>query len=168
VLFRSPFVEAALADARARGSPFGFAVSASLSAELHLRRGEMRDAEADARAAMGVPFGGLPVPNAFKCLVLSLLEQGEIDAASDLYDEVGWSGPIPEHTLSNQLIFARALVRFAQGRYEEALADLVELGRREDKRHIVAPLWPRRSTAALVLTRLGMPERAQELVAEEL
>lgn len=162
------FIEAAVADARRRGSPFGFAMSSALSAELHFRRGELRDAEADARAAIEILFGGLPMPSAMAYLVLSLLEQGEVGAASTLYDDVGLQGPIPEHIVTNVLVFARALVRFAQGRNEEGFADLLELGRREDKWQIAAPALPGRSTAALALTRLGMQESARELVAEEL
>ena len=161
------FVEAAMADARRRGSPFGFAMSSAMRAELQFRRGEVRDAEADARAAMDIRFGGVPLPNAMAWLVMSLLEQGEVDAASALYDDLGLQGPIPEHIVTIVLLFARALVRIAQGRNEEGLADLLELRRRQDESKRAFPALPVRSTAALLLARLGMKESADELVAEE-
>lgn len=162
------FADAAVADARRRGSPFGFAAAASTRARWFLHD-QVREAEADARAAMEIRFGGLPMPNAMAWLVLSLLEQGEVDAASAVYDEFGMqSGPIFEHILSNALLFARAVLRFEQRRDEESLADLVELGRREEKWQLGAPLLPRRSTAALALARLGRNDEADELVAEEL
>jgi DNA-binding CsgD family transcriptional regulator len=162
------FVEAAVADARRRGSPFGFAMSSAMRAELQFRRGEVRDAEADARAAMDIRFGPMPLPNAMAWLVMSLLEQGEVDAASALYDDFGLQGPIPEHIATIVLLFARALVRIAQGRNEEGLADLLELRRRQDESKRAFPALAVRSTAALLLARLGKKESADELVAEEL
>jgi DNA-binding CsgD family transcriptional regulator len=164
------FVDAAIADARRRGSPLAFAMGSQLRAQLHFRlSGQMREAEADARAAMDIRFGGLPIPTAMAFLVLSLLEQGEVDAASAVFDEFGMqSEPIFEHLLSNVLVFARARLRFAQGRNEECLADLRDLERREDKWQVGAPQYPWRSTAALVLARLGRKEDADDVVAEEL
>ena len=160
--------EAAVADARRRGSPVGFALVTSTRARWFLHN-QVREAEADARAAMEIRWGGRPLPNAMAHLVLSLLEQGEVDAASAVFDEFGMqSGPIYEIIVANALVFARASVRFAQGRNEESLADLRDLERRENKWQVGAPHHPWRSTAALLLARLGKKADAGEVVAEEL
>jgi DNA-binding CsgD family transcriptional regulator len=160
-------IEAAVADARRRGAAFAFAGAMGTRAVLELARGRLREAEADARAAAGetCPDAMRPVGHAYT--VLALLAQGEVDAAGEVLRAAGLETAPAGPSVLRWLAWARARLRLAQGRPEEALADLDVL--REDEE--AGQAWralPWRIGAAEAWRALGDEERAAALAAEQL
>jgi DNA-binding NarL/FixJ family response regulator len=78
------------------------------------------------------------------------------------------SDALPEHQVMNPVLYSRALVRVAQGRTDDALADALELGRRYERFGIrrAVPAW--RSLAAVLLCGRGEIGEALRLANEEL
>ncbi|MFL5862496.1 MAG: ATP-binding protein [Solirubrobacteraceae bacterium] len=155
------------------GSPSLVATFAFPRAFARLRRGALRDAEADARwsyeqklamdAACGPPWPLAPLLDA-------LTEQGHFAAADETLARLGTSDPAPPEMLAWPFVLeARGRLRLAQGRRADGLADLFEAGRRWESLHCHsanASRW--RADAALALARQGELERAHELATEQL
>ncbi|MFJ6140814.1 AAA family ATPase [Kitasatospora sp. NPDC092286] len=69
----------------------------------------------------------------------------------------------------NEFLYARGLLHLASGAPADALADLLECGRRQDERQVWSPIvTPWRSAAADCHTLLGEPGPAVALAEEEL
>ncbi|MFJ4090462.1 AAA family ATPase [Kitasatospora sp. NPDC089913] len=69
----------------------------------------------------------------------------------------------------NEYLYARGLLRLASGEPAEALADLLECGRRQGERQVHSPIvTPWRSAAAECHLQLGAPGPAVTLAEEEL
>ena len=155
------------ADTLSRGSIDAHLSSLTWGALLALRSGELSQAEADARAALdlgdrhGVVWARI-WSSTF--LALALLERDEVDAADELLAQA----PIDEAidtTAAVHALMARARVRFAQGRTEQAVADLRCVGETlilDNPNHL-----PWRSTLALALTAID-PAEANALAQAEL
>lgn len=162
--------EAAVADARGRGSITGFAqASYGRSYRLYFT-GQLASAVADLEAAIeGIRYGWrqwLPAVHAQHAW--ALIERGELDAAAATLAEVDereWSD-----TSMQALIFeARARLHLAHGDAEEALRDALGAGRIVTTALVPNPsAVPWRSRAALAAARLGDLDRARALVGEEL
>jgi DNA-binding CsgD family transcriptional regulator len=151
----------ALADVRRRGSVIGFARTSCMRALLRLQQGRLADAESDARNAVEAAWepGYRIARMAHAPLVEALVAQGEHDAADAALAAAGLDGEIPDGYMLNFVLFARGALRLAQGRREEGVADLVSLGRREEKWRARSPaVFPYRSLLALS----GFPELADE------
>ena len=166
-------LEAALGDARARGSALAFTMASCFRSELEYRLGRLADAEADGRRALefarrhGWQFG---LPNAIAVLANPLIERGELEAAAELLEredldrvleDVG--GPV-----SNWL-YQRGRVRVLRGLVEEGLSDMLACGRREEAwgcQSVGSIPW--RSGAALTHAALGERVEAVALADEEL
>jgi DNA-binding CsgD family transcriptional regulator len=123
-----PMFEQAIADARARGSAAAAALTSSTFARLEQLQGNLIAAEAAARSALDAAAGsaqyGFVLPAALSGLILPLVERGELDVAEDaLASQDLAGGPPPPTTTGNPLLAARARLRLAQGRIEEAIAD---------------------------------------------
>jgi DNA-binding CsgD family transcriptional regulator/tetratricopeptide (TPR) repeat protein len=161
----------ALADARARGSAFAFALAFLLRGDVAHLRGSLSDAEADLRLAIeaGESHGlgiGLLTPMAM--LADTLMDRGELAAAADALERIAPSEELPEtvHLLSFRE--SRARLRIMQGRTREGLAELLGLGRRYEAlggRNPAMIAW--RSQAALASLELGERDEARRLAAEE-
>jgi DNA-binding CsgD family transcriptional regulator/Tfp pilus assembly protein PilF len=158
-------------DARSRGSVPGVAAaSLARSYPAHLM-GWLRDAEADARAAIdaGRRGGGQHAQAAHAQLALVLLERGDLDGALEaaelaLSDEQGRHSPMRAQALD-----ARARIRIARSSYHGALEDAFEAGRIANDALIFNPAvigW--RSQAALGCAALGRQREANLLAREEL
>jgi DNA-binding CsgD family transcriptional regulator len=164
-------LEAAVADAREHGSPVAFAAASCFRAWLAMRRGQIREAEAEARAADEVrrEYGLHPTaPMATAFLVEALRERGELEEAADVLADSGFPEQVPDAAIFQMLLYARGRLRLAHGRDREGLDDVLLAGRREVALGGVTPAaldW--RSTAAIVLARLGEREEARRLAAEE-
>ena len=123
-------LDAALREAQRNGSVMAVATASYCrSIPLYLQA-RIPEALADAEQAVGAESDGwemfLPCARAF--LALSLLERGEVDAADralELRDPERWRDSLPYVPFLD----ARARVRLAQRRPEEALADALENGR---------------------------------------
>ena len=101
-------------------------------------------------------------------LALMLVEAGRADEAAALLAECDPPGPVSERMLDNVRVLARARVADAERRDEEAIAGLLELGRRLQRWGLERPVPPWRSTAARLLAARGAVDHAQRLAAEEL
>jgi len=166
-----PALDRAIADARERGWPIGFAMASTVRAWMHLRRGELDAAEADARAADDVRalHGSTPLdPFVSAFLVEILRERGHLDEAQATLDD-RCPAEVPDAGVFQLLLFARARLRLARGDVDAGFADILVVGERELAVGGLTPAalaW--RSSAAAVLAGRGEHERARELAAEEL
>ena len=160
--------DAALADARERGSAFGFTSCCTMSAMNAIRAGDVRECEAHARTGMELPEIPLFVsPPLYAHLALALIERGELDEAEEAL-ELGFVGPyLPVLVHFNVGFYARGLLRAAQGRDEEAWADLREYGDREALCMIGNPSSPWRLDGVRTCLRLGHSAEAEALAAEQ-
>ncbi len=164
---------AGMEEAQARGSAVGFALASAAQADVELRRGALEDAEAHARTAleltretgllaMFLPFLAAPV---LQCL----LERGELDACERLLERHELGGELREVGGNELVLLVRAHLRIAQGRGEEGVADLREIGRRLEPWGTANPAAvPWRSTLAATLGHRGDVGAARELAATEL
>jgi DNA-binding CsgD family transcriptional regulator len=158
--------QAALADARSRGSEVGFAVTSHFRAALCWQRGALAELEADAHTALALhaPYA---FPRAAVHLADALVERGDPEAAATQLGGVGLDAGTPAPRMGVVALAARAHVRLAQQRADDALALLLECGRLEEAWQVVTPsLTNWRAEAAVLLDRLGEPERAGHLAAE--
>lgn len=163
--------DAALGDARSRGSVFAFALAYHLRGGAAYLRGSLADAEADLRLAIEACeshglAAGLPTPYAFLADVL--VERGEQRAAAEALGRIASGEELPQtvHLLSFRN--SRARLWILQGRTQEGLSELLALGRRYEAvggRNPAMHAW--RSQAALALLELGEREEASRLAAEE-
>ena len=112
-------VAIAFAEARRRGSAPGFATASSWRAWIVLREGSAADAEADARAAHDALRAGTSSQAwCSACLAEILIERGALGEAEAILD----AAPEPDGG-SELLLSTRSMLRSAQGRLHEALAD---------------------------------------------
>ncbi|GAA4752330.1 LuxR family transcriptional regulator [Nocardioides endophyticus] len=161
------FLGAALTASQDRGSAFGIAGALGTRSITHFLRGDLAEAEADGYQALGVP--GVPsfvVPaiSAFTCL--ALVERGALDDADALLVAAGCGPRLPEVTHMHYAFWARGRLRLAQGRLEEARADLAEFGRRSERVELLTPVVPWRADSALLHARLGLLDDAARLAGE--
>ncbi|MFJ8042719.1 LuxR C-terminal-related transcriptional regulator [Kitasatospora sp. NPDC096147] len=103
--------------------------------------------------------------------VIALAETGHPVQARQLvaagFEDSPPSGPSSWEM--NELVYARGLLHLADGRVTEALADLLDCGRRQLERQVLSPIvTPWRSAAADCHLLLGQVGPAAELAAEEL
>lgn len=132
-----------------------------------LRQGELADAEAHSRWALERAEGVIRV-GALATLLEVLVERDELTVAQQ---ELVSSGEQLASTfiIAMHCLYARGRLRAAQGRLEDALADLRECGercRRLGMRCVSGTPW--RSEAALVYHASGQAEQARRLAREEL
>ena len=158
---------------RARGgSALGYGIASCFRSNVHYRTGMLIDAEADARAALGVAglqdLGpNLPLATAF--LTDALIDQGKLDEASEILARVESAIENADSIAANPLLFSRGRLRLCRAEMDAALADLLEVGRRGAAWGARTPAFlPWRSTAATALSRLGRAEEAVAFVEEEL
>ena len=163
--------DAVVAEARERGSALGFAIASCFRAQVHHRRGDLRRAEADARAAVEVARiegWGLGIPAARGFLVAVLIDCGALDEAREVLDEAGLGDEIPDLVTFDPLLEARGRLKIATGETAEGLADLLACGERQDRWGALNPsVIPWRSAAAESMLRTGRVDAAAELADEE-
>jgi DNA-binding CsgD family transcriptional regulator len=94
-------------------------------ARVAYKRGEPRDAEAEARAALdsGALFSFYRHA-AGSALIAALATQGRLDEAQAAYDATGLGEQLPEHRPLTPLLISRGVLRQAQGHRERAVMDL--------------------------------------------
>ncbi|MBV8997894.1 MAG: AAA family ATPase [Solirubrobacterales bacterium] len=138
-----------------------------------LRRGRLRDAEADARWSFEGLLALVPRSESGSLFALAFL----LDALTELGDFRGADEALarvdsPDRELPELIgcafvVEARGRLRVAQGRLREGLAELREAGERWQR--LRSP-WPStwREDAALALAKLGEHDEARSLAAEQL
>jgi DNA-binding CsgD family transcriptional regulator len=158
--------------ARTRGLAFPFARAAAFRSLAMFRRGDLSEAEADARAALDivVPLAGARGhPELVAHLAEALAERGEVDEAIATLDRAGVPAEERPVFQSARWFDVRGRLRIATGDVAAGLADLLAVGKRLEAFGVRNPShssW--RSQAALVLVARGEREEAGRLVDEEL
>jgi DNA-binding CsgD family transcriptional regulator len=136
--------------------------------ELFLHVGDLANAEVDARTLLELSTGyGWPLGEQFGVAHLGavLVERGELDAADELLGD----GAVPDVYGGLWVLLDRGRLRHAQGRLEEAAAELRECGRRALAiDHYNPAVIPWRSQLAQVLAELGETTEARWLASDEL
>jgi DNA-binding CsgD family transcriptional regulator len=159
----------AVEAAQASGSVFLFAVATCFRAYTAYRRGDLLSAEADGLASIDAALSnGLDAAVPAAILADVLRERGDIEGAAASLAQTPFGEEIPDTNHLHFLLYTRGRVRLAQGRTEEGIADLLELGRRFGSlggRNPAIFSW--RSIAALALLRTGGKKEARRLVDEE-
>jgi DNA-binding CsgD family transcriptional regulator len=165
-------LEQALADARARASIPAIAFVVEFRGWVSLRRGDVAQAEEDARMALELLAAHdihLGTAFALGLLIEALIETGEVEAAEQALRDSGPGEEIPPGLAYNDLLEARGLARLSQGRTQEGLDDLVEFGRRDELWGGANPLASRwRSRASLALAAMGDREPARRMASDDL
>jgi DNA-binding CsgD family transcriptional regulator len=168
-------MDLALARARERGAVLDVGGVLTFRSELSLHVGDLASAEVDARTLGEISdVCGWPLGAGFSAAWLGevLIDRGELEEADRLIAKGPFAGP-PATVLdvypSLWLLLARARLRLAQGRAEDAEPELRECARRaEGMGHFSPAVAPWRSWLARALTELGQTAEARRLAAEEL
>ena len=163
---------AALELARSRGSVAGAALVQAWRAEAWLRRGSVREAEADAEGAIALTEQTGPAIStlfALGWLVGALVERDELEEADRVVARAGLDGDVPRAIGLVPLLSQRAQLRLAQGRYADALNDALAAGKRLlDARAPSPAMVPWRTIAATAALALEDRGEASRLITEEL
>jgi DNA-binding CsgD family transcriptional regulator len=159
-----------LAAARERGAVIDIGAALTFRVELFVHRGDLADAEVDARTLREIADGygwPLSVGAAAAALGEVLIGRGELAEAAAVLG----SGPpseVPEVYTNLLVLLARGRLRLAEGRVHEAVAELRECGRRADAiDHVNPAVLPWRSELALALAELGQTAEAAWLARDE-
>ncbi|MFN8150017.1 MAG: AAA family ATPase [Solirubrobacterales bacterium] len=164
-------LEVAIADARERGWPIGVALASTISAWLHIRRGELALAAEEVRTASDIRavHGATPLDPfviAFEAWLRADAgrpEDGLALIAERLPEET------PDAAVFQLPLLARGVMRLLTGSRDEGIADVMLVGERELRFGGLTPsamAW--RTIAARGLAARGEHARARELAAEEL
>jgi DNA-binding CsgD family transcriptional regulator len=161
----------AIEDARRRGSPLGVGMASTVVAYAEEFSGNLLAAESAAQTGLELSRQAGLVPGiagSVRVLVEVAIERGRLDEADAVLADNFLDGELPDAWVFFDLVlFARGSLRLAQGRAEEGIADLLELGRREQASGYFGPA-PWRSVVAVPLAAQGDADRAHALAAEEL
>jgi DNA-binding CsgD family transcriptional regulator len=151
-----------LRDARRRSAVQELIGVASFSAWALYRRGELAEAEVQARWAVEHATGGVWAIDALAHLVETLTERGALDdAAAELRR---MPPPLTSHTVVvAAYLMARGQLRMAQGRGEEALRDFLACGERCERLGILDGLYAWQSEAAITHAVLGHEAEGRRL-----
>ncbi len=168
------FLDPLIAAGRNRGAVFNFSGLSMTRAIVRYARGELVEAEADARTALDA----LPrrsawfVPHAHGWLAQILVERGALDEAAAMLGHVEVGVDVASDPFSHTpLLRARTTLAAAAGDYRRALEGALELGRAlaafgHHNPAVSYPSW--RSSAALAHNALGEPDAARSLARDEL
>jgi DNA-binding CsgD family transcriptional regulator len=160
----------ALADARQLGSLPDVLILSCYRALVHLRRGNLADAEADARVALETTDRppGIHAARALAVLLETLAERGDLEAA----EAANQRYRLYEYRTmvhGGYVLAARGRLHLAELRPALALNDLLAAGALFTRiRNPSPPTTPWRSDAALAHLALGNQDEARALAAEEL
>jgi DNA-binding CsgD family transcriptional regulator len=163
----------AIERAQRAGSVTTYALFSCFRALVQYRRGELAEAEADARLAgehilASEALEALP-GYALAGLVDVLIDKGSFDEAAATLERAGpgWDERPENHLV--YLLSARGRLRLASGDAEGALGDLLEAGRRHEAWGMLSPAWDHwRPAAALAHLAMGQREQGRALAGDDL
>ena len=160
----------AITDARRFGSLPHVLGLCCYRALLHLRIGNLAEAEADSRVALetGPRPPGVHAAAALAVLLQTRAERDELAAAEDADQRYRFAEQFPTMIQTGWLLAARGRLRLAELRPAMALKDLLAAGDLLARIHSLSPAgtsW--RSDAALAQLALGEQAEARVLAAEE-
>jgi DNA-binding CsgD family transcriptional regulator len=162
--------DAAIAQARRRGSISGVGMAATTRAFIHLRLGAVAAAEADVREFQRwADLSPRPARVGQSCAMAEiLLERGELDAAARVLAEADVDREATGYAVTAFWLERLGRVRLAQQRVEEAVAHLRECGRLVKAWKTRNPaVVPWRSGLAQALLAAGERDEALALAQEE-
>ena len=162
-------LDGAIEEAVQHGARYATGAARTVRAHARMRLGRVAAAEADAAQALrGSPEGAVATDRwILPPLIDAMVEHGALDEASDLVREHGDLWPLPDLPESCLLLHSTGRLRGAQRRYDEAVADLGDCGRRLDSWPARNPAFiPWRADLAAVLVGAGRRDEARELAAE--
>jgi len=166
-----PLLDAAIARAQVAGDSSALAAGLAARGWLAWLRGDLGAAEGDTRTALAATK--LPAPPMFRglnasVLILTLLEQGELEAAEETLAPLDCEAN-GESLIAAMLRYARGRLRLEQGRTAEGLEEIFALRAILERSRTVAPgALPWRSQTALAYLALGDHEAATRFAEEEL
>jgi DNA-binding CsgD family transcriptional regulator/tetratricopeptide (TPR) repeat protein len=165
--------EDALAEAHRRGSTSAFAVAKVFRAQTFVWRGDLGEAEAEAREAFAAGETWATSARFFgyslAFLADALMEQGKLDDAAAALARAGTRESFLDSAGIVYLPDSRARLRMLRGDLAAGLEETLEAGRRFEAvggRNPAFLAW--RSQAALALLQLGEQDEARRLAGEEL
>jgi DNA-binding CsgD family transcriptional regulator/tetratricopeptide (TPR) repeat protein len=163
----------ALSEAHRRGSTFAFAAAKAFRAQVFVYRGDLAEAEADAREARDAcEAWGVVRTRLADCagfLADALMEQGRLDEAASALARSGSEESPSESAHLHFLLDSRARLRLLRGDLEGGVEEMREASRRLFAVGGRNPAFlASRSQAALALLELGREEEARRLASEEL
>ena len=157
---------AILDHAQRHGLQLGFANASHLRAGTWWRRGNLAEAEADAENAREHP--SFMVRPGVLALVEIRLAQGDVAGAAAVWRDTGMDAEPMSGRASVLTRNVRARLLAAQGKPEDALADLRACGRMEDDWGVTTPSYSTwRADAVALLAELGRLDEARELADED-
>ena len=128
--------------------------------------GDLAEAEADAELALVYPGGAVRI--AVLTMIEIRLAHGDVAGAELIWKEAGLDKAPTISRGSVLNVRACAHLRMAQGRLQEALADLRECGRMETEWDVRTPVLTQwRADAAPILSAAGEVDEAEQLITEE-
>jgi DNA-binding CsgD family transcriptional regulator len=166
-----PLLDDSIARARATGDSGRLAVGLAHRAWIALRCGDLTAAEGDTRTALAA--AELPAPALYRVLnggilIVSLVDQGELDAAEEVLAPMEAEVEVASLTAA-VLRCARGRLRVSQRRLREGLDDFLAVGDLCAKTLVSCPSYlPWRSEAALAHLALEERDAARALAEEEL
>jgi DNA-binding CsgD family transcriptional regulator len=165
--------EDALAEAHRRGSTAVFAVAKVFRAQTFVWRGDLAEAEAEAREAFAAGETWATTARflgySLAFLADALMEQGKLDEAAAALARVGTGESFLDSAGIVYLPDSRARLRMLRGDLAGGLEETLETGRRFEQLGGRNPAFlPWRSQAALALLQLGKQDEARQLASEEL
>jgi DNA-binding CsgD family transcriptional regulator len=156
-----------IAAARRQGAMQELIVLSVLRSWSSAEVGELADAEADARWALG-RAQGVGRAQALSAMLRVLVERDALDEAERLLEEQPDARGLNSGEVA-RFLGARGRLRAAQGRLPEALSDLLECGERNGRLgFVMLGGGPWRVEAALVHAALGNSIEARRLADEQL
>jgi DNA-binding CsgD family transcriptional regulator len=161
-----------LAEAHRRGSTFAFAAVKVFRAQTLIWRGDLREAESDARDALAAADAWGPsarlAGHGAAFLADSLMEQGRLGEAAGCLARVSPGESLPESVRLLYLRDSATRLRILRGDMAGGLAELLEAGRQFESVGSRNPAFiPWRSPAALALLQRGERDEARRLAGEE-
>ncbi len=162
-------VEAALVDARSRGSKLGSALGYCFRSLLEYRTGRLREAESDAGSAIEIAPGSRWAARtyALSFLIDVLLDRGRPEEAAAILAEAGTPESAPPLLPYLVLRQNRGRLRIALGDVAAGEADMRAAAQAFASRSFGPCVWPWRSLHALELARQGEVADALCLAREE-
>jgi len=156
-----------LTAARRHGAMREMIVFSTLRSWASAECGQLADAEADARWALE-RAGETGRMQALSCMLKVLVERDELDEAERLLEQHAGPSELRSGEVA-RFLGARGRLRAAQGRMDEALADLLDCGERNRRLgFVMLGGGPWRAEAALVHAALGNTVEARDIAAEQL
>jgi DNA-binding CsgD family transcriptional regulator len=164
-----PAVEAALVDARRRGSKLGSALGYCFRSLLEYRTGRLREAESDARHAIEIAPANRWAARTYALafLIDVLLDRGQPEEAARVLAASGTPETAPPLLPYLVLRQNRGRLRIASGDVEAGEADMSAAVDVFASSSFGPCVWPWRSLHALELARQGEEAKALELAREE-